>query len=291
MAPVAQHGDPVRQSEDLLETVRNVDDAQAALAQPAQHGEQALHLESRQRRRRLVQDQHPRVDGERARDLDHLLLGDAQAGDRGGRGDPHAQLVEQRLDGAHHLAAPQEQPAALPAQPDVLGDAQFRHEREFLINDADAAQPNGQRIAGWQGPAVEQDLARVRRDRAAEHLDQRGLAGAVLADERMDFPGRQLEIHLVYGTGAAVELRESRGHQQAAPAHRRFGARRRHFPPSVCALMIDTSTETTGGTRSPARCFAIMSIAVRPIFFGSCTTSAFKGPPARIASRASGEAS
>ena len=47
------------------------------------------------------------------------------------------------------------------------------------------------------GGAVEADLAGVGLVDAGKDLHQRGLAGAVLADERDDLAARDLEVHLV----------------------------------------------------------------------------------------------
>src|SRR6185295_4517704 len=116
-------------------------------------------------------------------------------------------------------------------------------------------------------------------DRAAEDLDQRRLARAVLADERVDFAAADLEVDVVERPRRAVRLRQPLRREQ------------RHDFPSVWALTIPTSTATTGGTVCPARCLAIISIAVRPMVFGDCATSALSGPPLRIAAWASGVAS
>jgi hypothetical protein len=64
---------------------------------------------------------------------------------------------------------------------DVLADAQLVA-REVLEDDADAA-AQGQLVPLLQVKAVEQDAAGGRGVEAREQLDQRGLAGAVLADQ------------------------------------------------------------------------------------------------------------
>ena len=266
--------------------MRDIDDSQAAGAEALEHHEEAVHFERRQRRRGLVENQHTRVDREGARDLHHLLLRDTQATDRRRGADAHAELVQERLHRAVHLAALQERAAALAAEPDVLGDRQLRHQREFLVDDAQPTQPDSEGLPDRKRLAVEQDAAAIGRHGATEHLDERRFAGAVFPDERVDFAGRELELDLVERTDTAVDLGQARGTEERS-ARRRRG----HWPPSVRALTIETCTETTGGTGCPARCRAIISMAVRPIFFGSCTTSAFNGPPDRIAACASGDAS
>ena len=52
--------------------------------------------------------------------------------------------------------------------------------------------------------AGEPDLAGVGRDRAAERLDQRRLAGAVVADDGEDLVGIEVEVGVVERDDAAV---------------------------------------------------------------------------------------
>ena len=76
----------------------------------------------------------------------------------------------------------------LVAEEDVLGDGQHGHQREFLVDDPDAAPLAGPDVLEVAGPAVEDDLAVVAAVRVdpAEHLHQRRLAGAVLTADGVD---------------------------------------------------------------------------------------------------------
>ena len=76
--------DVVGDAMHLVEPMGDVDDRDAALAEPLDEGEQPLDLLVRQRGRRLVEDQAASVAEQRAGDLDHLALGDAEA-DTGAR--------------------------------------------------------------------------------------------------------------------------------------------------------------------------------------------------------------
>ena len=51
----------------------------------------------------------------------------------------------------------------------------------------------------FDGLAVEANLALVGLIQAVEDFHQRGLARAVLAQQRVDFPGAQVEVHVVVG--------------------------------------------------------------------------------------------
>ena len=82
VAAVPDHRDEVGERGDLLEPVADVEDRDAAVAQPAHGREQVLDLVGRERGGRLVHDQEPRARRERLRDLEQLPVGDAQAADR-----------------------------------------------------------------------------------------------------------------------------------------------------------------------------------------------------------------
>ncbi len=77
---VAQHGHAVGDAEDLVEPVGDVEHGDPALLQRAGDRQQPVDLVRRQRRGRLVHDQHLDVERQRAGDLDGLLLGERQAG-------------------------------------------------------------------------------------------------------------------------------------------------------------------------------------------------------------------
>ena len=109
VAAVAHDRDPVAEREDLVEAVRDEQDAGALVAEAAGDGEQPLHLDSAERGGRLVHDEHLGVERDGLGDLDDLLVGDGQAlGDAVGI-DRDAEPVEElaRL-GAH--GAPVDQP-------------------------------------------------------------------------------------------------------------------------------------------------------------------------------------
>src|SRR4029077_14649092 len=75
---VSQHRDALADLIDLLEVMRDVEHADAALAQPAHALEQPVHGGLLERRGRLVEDQETRAYRECARDLDDLSLLDGQ---------------------------------------------------------------------------------------------------------------------------------------------------------------------------------------------------------------------
>ena len=76
----------------------------------------------------------------------------------------------------------------------------------MLMHHADAG-PNG-----VPGPleadrlAIDLDLARIGLDQAVENIHQCAFAGAVLADERVDLPGKDREVDAVIGQDAGELL-------------------------------------------------------------------------------------
>ena len=157
---VLEHGDAVAEREDLVQAVRDEDDRDALRAERPQPLEQQLDLAAGDDRRRLVEHEQPDVVDQRARDLDHLLVGDRQSPTRRADRARRRALSEGRsprarapmVDGAARTAP-------LMADEDVLRDRQFGKENELLIDDVDAAALGVARRRPADGGAVEVDLA------------------------------------------------------------------------------------------------------------------------------------
>ena len=81
----------------------------------------------------------------------------------------------------------------------------------------------GLRVRDVDGLAVEADLAGVGLQDAVDHLDQRRLAGAVLAEQRVDFARADREADVVVGEhareglGDAAELQAVGGFGHVLP--------------------------------------------------------------------------
>jgi hypothetical protein len=174
-----------------------------------------------QARGRLVQDEQPDVLGQRLGDLDQLLLPDAELADGGDRVLVEAHRAEQPT-GLGVGAVPVDEPAPaapLVAQEDVLGDRQVRHQRELLVDDRDPGALAVPDVGERHRPAVEADLAVVgaRRVHPGQHLHERGLAGAVLAADRVDLAAAHRERHVLQ------RLHAGEGHGDAAHLQDRVG--------------------------------------------------------------------
>ena len=108
---------------------------------------------------------------------------------------------------------------------DVLGDRQRLEQREVLEHHADA-----ERARARAGLAIATGLPfpedRRRRPAATDAVDdlhQRRLAGAVLAQHRVDLAGQHDEVDAVVGDDRGIDL----GDAATAEARRRNGLRRR----------------------------------------------------------------
>ncbi len=79
------------------------------------------------------------------------------------------------------------------ADDEILRAGQRWHQREMLVHHADAVRACVARIADRHFRAVEQDLAAIGRVEAHDAFDERGFAGAVLAEQRMNRSGLDLD--------------------------------------------------------------------------------------------------
>ena len=70
---------------------------------------------------------------------------------------------------------------------------------------------------------VERDGPRVRTQSAGEHLDERALAGPVVADEPDDLTGEDLEVRPAQGVHLTEALGDALGGQQDAGGRLRHG--------------------------------------------------------------------
>ena len=94
-------------------------------------------------------------------------------------------------------------------QREVVHRVQLEDESEILVDEAKALARRVFRVTERERLTVELRMrARVRLVVAGEHFDQRRLTGAVLADQRMNFPGQDLERCLDEGSRAAEGLRK-----------------------------------------------------------------------------------
>ena len=169
-------------------------------------------------RRRLVEHQHPDVGEDRARDGHQLLHGQrVPAQERGGVD------VEPEV-GEHH---PRVARASAPSRSSRTGAARspramfsatemFGHQVDLLVDRPDPELLRVVRRPEPHGRPVQPELAGRQRERPRDRLDQGGLAGAVLAHERVHLAGEEPEVDPVErGVGAEVDGRPRELEQRA----------------------------------------------------------------------------
>ncbi len=243
---VAQHRDAVGDLVDLIEEVADEEDGDAAVAQVADDREQLLDLAAVQARGRLVEDQHLRVEHHGAADGDELLDRDRVAGEHRVGVDREA---EARAGGvaASRCVAFQSMPPPrrrLVAEHDVLADREVRAEVDLLVDGRDARRSGRRRsLLKMRGSPLDRDRPGVDRVDAGEGLDERRLAGAVLAHERVHLARPEGEVDGVEG--------EDAGEADGDPGHlddRRDGGVRGHDSAAFPSFIVGTSA---GGPQRP----------------------------------------
>ncbi|GAA0000194.1 hypothetical protein BRDID11002_01940 [Bradyrhizobium diazoefficiens] len=123
------------------------------------------------------------------------------------------------MGAAAHLAVAHDAEAhRLAVEKQVLRHREIRQQIDLLVDRSDAGLKRGLGRARRDLLAAEPDDAGVAREYAGDDLDQRGLAGAVLAEQRMDLAGAKREVDLLQRTHSAEAL--------ADPAHLQKGRSR-----------------------------------------------------------------
>ena len=255
-AAVAQNDHAVGDLEDLVEAVRNIDHADAALAQAMQHREQPRHLVGGQAGGGFVEHEKVGFRGQRSGDGDQRFFGAAQFLHAALRIDLRAQCIEGAgAEGARRGPIDQPEPARIAErEANVLGNGHPLDQAEILMQEGDRqpAQRVGD-IASAPGHA-----AGIERMHAGEDLDQRGFAGPVFAQEGDDLAAADLEA--LPRRGRASPRTACKRASPPAAADRsvslrsriRRAARHAFFPPQHQALIgpVSTSNITSGGCAS-----------------------------------------
>jgi len=154
-----------------------------------------------ERGERLVEQEQPGREGERAGDGDPLALPAREFGDRpvGRAGQAHE--AEQALDRVPLFRlglAPDAQRIG-----DVLAHGQMGKQGERLEHHAEVALMR--RLVG-EIRAVDQQAALARRVQSGDHAEQRGLAAARRAEQADEFPMRDGQCGVMHGGEAAITL-------------------------------------------------------------------------------------
>ena len=225
---VAQHRVAVAEAENFLEPVSDEDDRQAlGLQRPDDAGEVG-DFRFAQRRGRLVHHDELGAHRKRAGDLDQLLLGDREVAHVRHRVALKPDLVGDRAGVFGEAPPAHEQPRArFAADEHVLGDRHVGGEGEFLIDRDDAGALGVVRRSEGDRFAIELDFARIGALRAGKDLEQGRLAGAVLAEQRVNLRRPDVEVSILERQHARKALADPDHPENRAIGLCRSGRKRR----------------------------------------------------------------
>ena len=199
---LAEHGHPVGHVQHLVELVGDDDEGLAVGLHVAHDGEQLVRLLRGQHGGGLVQNQNIGTAVQHLDDLHSLLLGHGHVVDLHVRVDIKAVLITDVLD---LLTCIVQVKLALQAEDDILGGGEQVDQLEVLVDHADTqiegilGRCDGHRLV------VDVDLPLVGEIDAGEHIHQRGLAAAVLAQQGQDLAFVQFKVYIFVCDDLAAE--------------------------------------------------------------------------------------
>jgi hypothetical protein len=243
--------------------VADDDDAEISLAKPADQLQDLLGLCDAQRGGRLVEEHDLGVAQQRSGDGDRLALSAGEAADlradaaEGGHGKLVEQLQRALLHGGLVEGVHRDRDAAV-----VTGDLLLTEEEvgdhvevvakgEVLEDGGDAELPGRLRRRHLDLLAFEEHLAALCGLHAVHRLDQRGLAGAVVADQRDDLAAVNLEVDVGQRLDGAEALGDPPQREERHGFLHLFFLSSRHGYQGVSLLV--SSTSTVPPPRRPAR--------------------------------------
>ena len=194
---VTQDREARANSTRFLQEVGDIQQADPLLPQAIEYGEEVLGVGTGEARRRLIENEHPRLRPQGPRDLDELLLGDRQLpGDRVQWNTLGSQMP-QGFSGQLPLTRPIHPPPAggFFAQGDILSHRQVWGQIEFLMNHRHARALGGNRINRLVLRTVEHHGARIRLMDSAQDFEQRTFSRPILPDEGMGLTQPQRQTH------------------------------------------------------------------------------------------------
>ena len=188
-------------------------------------------LAGREHRGRLVEDEKTALQIELLEDLAFLPLAGRDRRHLGAERNAERHAVEKGLE-LGGLLAPVHHGGKLGArQHEILGHGHGRDRGEVLVDHAEAERMRGARVFDRLLAVVDQDAAGIRVVIAHDAFDQRALAGAVLAQQRVEAAGRHLRAtrHRARRTrrsawSSPAPRRRARGREPAAAGCRKSSA-------------------------------------------------------------------
>ena len=207
---VAQRRDAVGHAGQLFETMRDVDDSDTLGLQLGDHAEEPVDFLVAERGRRLVHDQDAGVGARGPARSRPAAARASTACSTSESGSIAAPIRSSRRRARARRAVQRTRrhaPPALEPDRDVLGDGQVAEEGGLLVDRRDAQVARRSRDPGPRpaGPGS-RSCPSSGSVRAGDHLDQRRLARAVLADQGVNFAGAQVERDTLEGLDSGKRL-------------------------------------------------------------------------------------
>ena len=209
---------------------------------------------------RLVEQQHARVGGQRHGEFELAVLAVAQLATEHVGARAEADALERRARRRAQLClaarvAPEAERVAgmrLHGERDVLERGEIRKQRRDLERARQAELAAALHRQRGDVVAAELDAPGVGRDLAGELADQRGLAGAVRADDRRAARRRATSSAIVVGGDDAAEALGQALDPRAARQPRRDPRSRPSMPPRANSTISSSSGPSTICQYSPA---------------------------------------
>ena len=193
---VAQDRGAIADRRDLDQAVRDEDD-RPVVALLLDHPEHQLGQVGRERRGDLVEQQHVGLDRQRTGQVD-----DAERGER----QPPREARQAQVPETQLVQPVAERLQRCRGEPQVVADVEIRDDRGLLVDGHEPVAARVGRRVRHALAAPDDDPAAVRRDRAGQDLDERALAGAVGAHQRVDLAGSDRQRRVVERDHGAVRL-------------------------------------------------------------------------------------
>ena len=212
---MAEDRDSIGNRQNVFQLVADKDDADPLAREVAENLPELLHLFSRKKRRRLVENEDARVSDQRLDKFDVLLFADGEPFDLGGaierQAVPLRYFDDPPLD---FLARQSAARAVVRTENEIFDDCEGGDQRIVLLDKSEAVDNGFPGISRLKLFAVDKDAAGIGAKQPVENADQRGLPGAVLAEQSVDFAFLQVEGNGVVGKNSRKSLRDAIDLQQ-----------------------------------------------------------------------------
>src|SRR5579883_587108 len=200
LAP-AQHRDIIGDFQHLTQLMGDENNRLAAFHQSAQHDKEIVGLLWRQHAGRLIENQDIGAAIQHFENLDPLLQTNRQIAGAGAGINRQPILRRKFADIRVSFGCVEDINVVdwLATQRDILTHRQWRDQHKVLMHHADAKRNGVAWARDVRQLAIDIDFTGIWAQQTVEDVHQRGFAGAVLADQRVNLPLLHSEAHIIVG--------------------------------------------------------------------------------------------